>query len=150
MVRMRIALLAALAAPLAVGGCKKQEPVQRVERVWIRLGAVETAPAAAYFNVYGGPTADRLIQVSSEVNTRTELHESMTMGNMSSMKPINAVEIPAGGKVEFKPGGRHAMLFGMNPAIKPGMPVRLTFTFASGLEILADAGTQSASAPIKP
>ncbi len=32
--------------------------------------------------------------------------------------------IPAGGKVEFKPGGRHAMLFGMNPAIKPGMPVR--------------------------
>ncbi len=62
---------------------RSSEPVQQVERVWIRLGAVETAPAAAYFNVYGGPTADRLIQVSSEVNTRTELHESMTMGNMS-------------------------------------------------------------------
>jgi copper(I)-binding protein len=139
---------AILAATLALTGCKKDEPVQRVTGVWIRLGAVETAPAAVYFTVHGGPNADRLLSVSSEVNTKTELHESMTMANMASMKPTGPVDIPAAGKVEFKPGGRHAMLFGMNMGIKPGMPVRLTFTFASGLEILADAGTQSASAPI--
>ena len=141
--------IAILAASLALTGCQKHEPVQKVTDVWVRLGAVDTVPAAAYFNVYGGPKADRLLQVSSEVNTKTELHESMTEGNMASMKPIGAVDIPAGGKVEFKPGGRHAMLFGMNPAIKPGTPVTLTFTFASGQEIQVDAGTQSASAPIK-
>lgn len=140
---------ALLAATLALSGCQKREPVQKVTNVWIRLGAVETAPAAAYFNVYGGERADRLLQVSSEVNTKTELHESMTHDNMASMKPTGPVDIPAGGKVEFKPGGRHAMLFGMNPAIKPGTPVTLTFTFASGQEIQVDAGTQSASAPIK-
>ena len=140
---------ALLAATLALAGCHKREPVQKVTNVWIRLGAVETAPAAAYFNIYGGEQADRLLQVSSDVNTKTELHESMTMGNMASMKPTGPVEIPAGGKVEFKPGGRHAMMFGMNPAIKPGTPVTLTFTFASGQEIQVDAGTQSASAPIK-
>lgn len=140
---------ALLAATIALTGCQKRDPVQKVTNVWIRLGATDTAPAAAYFNVYGGPTADRLLQVSSEVNTKTELHESMTMGNMASMKPTGPVDIPAGGKVEFKPGGRHAMLFGMNPAIKPGTPVTLTFTFASGQEIQVDAGTQSASAPIK-
>jgi periplasmic copper chaperone A len=140
---------ALLAATLALSGCQKREPVQKVTDVWIRLGAVETAPAAAYFKVYGGKTADRLLQVSSEVNTKTELHESMQSGNMASMKPTGPVDIPAGGKVEFVPGGRHAMLFGMNPAIKPGNTVRLTFTFASGTEIAVDAGTQSAAAPIK-
>ena len=140
---------ALLAVALAVTGCQKRAPVQKVTDVWIRLGAVDTAPSAAYFNVYGGPNADRLLQVSSEVNTRTELHESMTSGTMASMKPTPSVVIPAGGKVEFKPGGRHAMLFGMNPAIKPGTPVTLTFTFASGQEIQVDAGTQSASAPVK-
>ena len=140
---------AILAAALTLTGCTKHDPVQKVTNVWIRLGAVDTAPAAAYFSVYGGPKPDRLLQVSSEVNTRTELHESITSGNMASMKPTPAVDIPAGGKVEFKPGGRHAMLFGMNPAIKPGTPVTLTFTFASGTEITVDAGTQSASAPIK-
>ncbi len=145
-----------LAVTLALAGCQKRAPVQKVTNVWIRLGAVDTAPAAAYFNVYGGEQADRLLQVSSEVNTRTELHQSMTMAPsagsgqaMASMKPTGPVDIPAGGKVEFKPGGRHAMLFGMNPAIKPGTPVTLTFTFASGMEINVDAGTQSASAPIK-
>lgn len=145
---MRKTLLIA-ATLLSLSACQKREPIQKVTNVWIRLGAVETAPAAAYFNVYGGKTADRLLQVSSEVNTKTELHESMTMGDMASMKPTGPVDIPAGGKIEFKPGGRHAMLFGMNPAIKPGNTVRLTFTFASGTEIQVDAGTQSASAPIK-
>ena len=138
-----------LTAALALSGCQKREPVQKVTNVWIRLGAVDTAPAAAYFTVYGGEKADRLLQVSSEVNTKTELHESMTMGTMASMKPTGPVDVPAGGKIEFKPGGRHAMLFGMNPAIKPGNTVRLTFTFASGTEIQVDAGTQSASAPVK-
>jgi periplasmic copper chaperone A len=147
--RMLKTTTALLAAILALTGCQKKEPLQKVTDVWIRLGAVETAPAAAYFKVYGGATDDKLLQVSSEVNTKTELHESMQSGNMASMKPTGPVDIPAGGKIEFKPGGRHAMLFGMNPAIKPGTPVTLTFTFASGQEIQVDAGTQSASAPIK-
>jgi len=145
---MHKALLIATAL-LSLLACQKREPVQKVTDVWIRLGAVDTAPAAAYFKVYGGPKADKLLQISSDVNTRTELHESMQTGTMASMKPTGPVDIPAGGKVEFKPGGRHAMLFGMNPAIKPGTPVTLTFTFASGQEIEVDAGTQSAAAPIR-
>jgi len=145
---MHKALLIATAL-LSLPACQKREPVQKVTDVWIRLGAVDTAPAAAYFKVYGGPKADKLLQISSDVNTRTELHESMQTGTMASMKPTGPVDIPAGGKVEFKPGGRHAMLFGMNPAIKPGTPVTLTFTFASGQEIEVDARTQSAAAPIR-
>jgi copper(I)-binding protein len=34
-----------------------------------------------------------------------------------------------GAALEFKPGGKHAMLFGLDPALKPGAKVPLTFTF---------------------
>ncbi len=49
-----------------------------------------------------------------------------------------AVPIPADGKVEFAPGGKHVMLFNMR-TLKPGQTLRLDFTFASGEQIYIDA-----------
>ena len=54
---------------------------------------------------------------------------------MTSMKPIQQVRVPAGSDLVFAPGGKHVMLFDVNPGIKPGSPVPLLFTFADGQRI---------------
>ena len=116
------------------------DPVLRVVDARVRLAATPKNPAAGYFTVVGGPKADRLLDVSSPVVIRTELHESMKMGAMMSMKPIEGgIEIPTGGVVEFKPGGKHAMMFNVNPGIVPPRTLPMIFVFASGERITADA-----------
>jgi periplasmic copper chaperone A len=131
--------LLALAALVALVGCTRA-PVLAVDGVYVRLNAVERGPAAAYFTVHGGPQDDRLLNVSSSVVIRIELHESMASGGMASMKPIEGgIPVPAGSTIEFKPGGRHAMLFYVNPGIKPPRTLPMEFTFASGNRILVDA-----------
>ncbi len=132
--RQAIALLA-----LALTSCGKA-PVLMVDQAWVRLAVTPRAPAVAYFTVHGGPSADRLLDVTSPVVIRTELHESMKNGAMVSMKPIESgVAVPAKSTIAFQPGGKHAMLFNVNPGIVPPRTLPLVFTFASGERILVDA-----------
>ena len=126
-------------AALMLASCAP-DPVLRVDGAWVRLAATPKSPAASYFTVFGGPKADRLLNVSSPVVIRTELHESMSHGGMMSMKPITGgIDIPAGGAVEFKPGGKHAMMFNVNPGILPPRTLPMIFVFASGERIMVDA-----------
>lgn len=134
----------AVLAFIALLGCSKAE--QRVDDAVVNLAAVPTNPSVAYFTVHGGEADDTLIDVNSPVVIRTEMHESMTSGNMASMKPIESVAIPAKGKVEFKPGGKHVMLFDINTSVKPGGSLPLIFSFSSGEQIQVDAPVQAAGA----
>lgn len=133
-----LAVLAALSA-VALTGCAP-DPVLNVRDAWVRLPATPGNPGAAYFYVSGGPKTERLMTVSSPVVIRSEMHESMAKGGMMTMKPIEGgVEVPAGGFVEFKPGGKHVMMFNINPGIQPPRTVQMIFTFASGARITSDA-----------
>lgn len=136
-----------IAAALALCACSKGPPQLAVDKGYIRLAAVPSRPAVAYFTVHGGVADTTLIAVSSEVSVKNELHESMKSGGMASMKPLDDVPIRSGSTVEFKPGGKHLMLFDMNPGIKPGRTVTLTATFANNQRILFDAPTIAAGAP---
>jgi periplasmic copper chaperone A len=136
-------VLAALSA-LSLASCAP-DPVLNVRDAWVRLPATPGNPGAAYFYISGGPKTDRLLSVSSPVVIRTELHESMAQGGMMSMKPIEGgVEIPAGGFVEFKPGGKHVMMYNINPGILPPRTLQMIFTFASGERITVDAEVKRA------
>ena len=144
---MRTAFFPALAlAALSLAGCGKPKPL-RVDHAWVRLPAVPRQPAAAYFTVHGGPEAATLIAVTTDVAITAEMHESMTSGGMASMKPIATVPVPAKTDVAFAPGGRHVMLFDLNPAIRPPRPITLTFSFSNGERILVDAASIAAGAP---
>ena len=76
-----------VAAALAVGGCS-QAPVLSVDKGYVRLAAIPSRPAVAYFTIHGGTADTTLLSVSSDVSVKSELHESMTSGNMATMKPI--------------------------------------------------------------
>lgn len=105
----------------------------------VRLPAVAGAPAAAYFTLTGGRADDQLLRIDSAVVNKIELHESVMNGGVMTMRPLSQVPVPAGAKVEFARGGKHAMLFGIDGQITPGTAVPMLFTFASGTKIEVEA-----------
>lgn len=119
----KVGLLAA-----ALAGCGGPAELD-VEDAWVRLPAVPGRPAAAYFNVEGGPQARTLHRVTADQAVRAEMHESMAKGAATTMRPIEAVPIAAGREVRFEPGGRHVMLFDLDRRAKPGTTTMLTLTF---------------------
>jgi len=66
------------------------------------------------------------------------------MQGMTSMAPLDHVDVPAGGRVQFKPGGNHVMLIGLDPVVKPGTAVPIRFGFADGTTVEAEAKSVSA------
>ena len=133
---MRI-LVSSLIITLALGGCSRPALLD-ADHGYVRLPAVKGNPAAAYFTLHGGAADATLISIGSTVAIRAEMHETMKMdmgkgGTMASMKPLQQIAVPANATIEFTPGGRHAMLFDMNPGIKPGSAVPLVFQFGNGV-----------------
>lgn len=143
------AILAApfvVAAALSAGGCQKQS-VLYVDDGYVRLPAVAGRPGVAYFTLHGGSKPATLISVTAASVIRSELHQSMASGGMASMAPIKSVTVQPGATVAFEPGGRHAMLFEINKAIKPGSIMPLIFTFENGVRIQFDAPVIAAGDP---
>ena len=68
-------------------------------------------------------------------------------GGMASMKPLASVAVPAGQDTVFAPGGRHVMLFDINPKAKVGRIYNLTLNFANGARIYAPAMVVGAGDP---
>ena len=135
-----------LLVAVAIAGCSQPRELS-VTDAWVRLPAVAGHPAAAYFTLHGGATDATLIDVSTDVAIRAELHETKSVGGAMTMAPLASVAVPARGAVPFAPGGRHVMLFDLNPSVKRGGSMTLTFSFADGLHIQQDAGVIAAGAP---
>ena len=139
---MRTTAALGLAATILMG-CSTKPKETYVDHAWVRLGAVAGNPAAAYFTIHGGPNPQTLINVTTDVAVRSEMHESQG----GAMKPVTGVPVPSGSVVKFQPGGRHVMLFSVNPGIKPAATLTLTLTFANGERILQKAGVIAAGDP---
>ncbi len=140
--------LAAICLLLPIAGCgQKPAETLRAEAPWVRLAAVPGRPAAGYFTLRGGPAADRLIAVESPAAARAELHSGGMVANMATMKPMAGMDLPAGGRANFAPGGDHVMLFGVDPAIRAGGTMPLRLRFQSGTAVDATARVIAAGDP---
>ncbi|WNO54646.1 copper chaperone PCu(A)C [Stakelama saccharophila] len=136
-------LPALFALALALAACHRQPEEVRAGDAWLRLPAVADRPGAAYFKVTGDARDHVLVNVSTPVARRTELHESMKTGEgaaaMSTMKPIDNVPLPPGGTIRFAPGGKHVMLFGLEKGLHAGDRVRLVLGFGDGTDLETEA-----------
>lgn len=69
-------------------------------------------------------------------------HGDMAGGGskMMTMRPVEAVEVPAGARVVFEPGGYHVMVLNLDEALVAGeeLPVTLTFEKAGDIEVVAE------------
>lgn len=106
----------------------------------IRAGDLELTTAVAPEPVTGDRTALYLrIRSTGEADTlagvdvgdlgRASLHRSRRTDRGMAMMPVDGVAVPAGGRVELRPGGYHAMVEELRRAPVAGDTVRATLRF---------------------
>ena len=132
---------AALAAALTLGACAGEKAPQgiAVEDAWVRLPPVPDRAGAAYFTLAAPPGPVTLEAIESPKAERIELHETRDEGGVSRMQKVASVPFPADARLTFGPGGRHAMLFGLDPALQTGGTIPLTFRFKGAEPVTVDA-----------
>lgn len=117
-----------------------QPPAQLlVEKAVVQLSPVADSPSVLYFTVRGGPEDTALRSITSPSILRLEMHETVEENGMSMMKPISRVAIPTRGKVEFEPGGKHVMVWGVDPGAQKAGKATFFFSFSNGEKIEVDA-----------
>lgn len=82
-----------------------------------------------------GSADDELLQITTEVAERTELHRQVDHGGITAMEEMSSLPIPAAGHLVLEPGGYHVMLLGLQRNLIPGdtVPLELRFRHAGTL-----------------
>lgn len=139
--RLAFSLAAPAAMLLMVTGCSDPKPLY-VDGGYVRLNANPAGPSAGYFTIHGGDTSVVLRDITTDAAIRLEIHESKMQGGMATMEEVDTVDIPAGEKVQLAPGGKHVMLWQINPQAVAAGKMTFTFIFSNGDRILVDAAIQ--------
>jgi copper(I)-binding protein len=129
---MKLKLLAA-ALVLASGALHAQNV--EVRDAWARA-TVQGQKGTGAFMSLTAKDATQLVGVSSPVAGVAEVHEMKMEGDVMKMRALPLLDLPAGKKVDLKPGGYHIMLMDLKaPLAKDStVPVTLLFKDAKGVE----------------
>jgi len=142
-----VCLFAFTAAAFA-GHANMHEPTQadahpvQVHEPFVRLLPPAQPNTAAFMvleNTGGRDLA--LVRAESEASREVELHDHLMIDGMMRMREVERIDLPAGMRIELKPGGLHVMLIGLPAPLEQGqkVPITLVFDDDSRVEIRAPA-----------
>ena len=118
-----------------------------IHQPWSRAASMSVGTAVVYLEIDNtGQAADRLTAVSSPVAAMAHLHTTEMQGDMASMKSIDGLAIPAGGKVMLKPQADHVMLMGLTQSLAKGSKFALTLQFEKAGKVQIDVPVEAAGA----
>lgn len=109
----------------------------KIENPYARATAPGQKAAGGFMKIENKGAADQLIAASSPVAGEMQLHTMTMDGNVMKMREVKAIDVPANGSVELKPGGLHLMFMDIKSPLKAGeaVPVKLKFQKAGEVEI---------------
>lgn len=121
----------------------RAERAIEVHDPWIRYVPGDR-PMAGYFVMENKGDEDRrLVGAASAAFGVVQIHESVEKDGMTSMRPVESVAAPKGGRVELAPGGRHLMLMQRQKELNVEDRVTVILEFE-------DRGSQSVTFTVKP
>lgn len=101
-----------------------------VEHAWARATPAGAQTGAVYMTVVNnGAMPDRLLDVTTPVADKVQIHKVSEENGVSSMRELRTMDVAPGAKVIFKPGDMHAMLVGLKQPLKEGQTIPLTLNF---------------------
>ncbi|MCX7602119.1 MAG: copper chaperone PCu(A)C [Meiothermus sp.] len=126
-----------------LAGFALAQPTLRLEQGWVRR--VPGNITAAYLVLYN-PTDKplKIVGASTPIATRVEFHQTTQAGHqdhldLSAMRRVDALTVPAKGRLQILPGGYHLMLYGLrekNPRpLAEGQKVPLTLRLEGGASL---------------
>ena len=112
-----------------------QATAPTIENAWVRASVAGQRSTGAFMRIMS-KEATQLVGVSSAVAGVAEVHEMKMDGDVMRMRPVPALDLPAGRPIELKPGGYHLMLQDLRQPVAAGAQVPLTLVFrnARGVE----------------
>ncbi len=149
----RLAILFVLALALFAVAAQEEYTVGalRIAQPWSLALPPVSANGAVYFSVTNtGKSPDRLIGGSTPTAGRVELHQHTMDGGVMRMRRVPAVEVPAGGSAELKPGTLHLMLLGLKKPLVAGQSFPLTLEFERAGRVQVQVRIRAAEAQTDP
>jgi len=102
--------------------------------------------SAAFFVVENRSAQDRaLVGGRSPAAEAVELHGHTMDQGMMRMRPVERIDLPAGGRAELAPGGLHLMLIGLRQSLVPGDSIELVLLLDDGTELAVMAPVRKLS-----
>lgn len=146
---LRRALLGATLGLLLAPHAQAQELAAgalRITAPWTRaMGAGGTGVGyMAIRNTGGAP--DRLVAARSPAARVVELHTHIRDGDVMRMRPVQAIDLPAGQEVRLAPGGLHLMLIQLAAPLRQGERVPVTLVFERAGEVEVQLAVEAAGA----
>lgn len=103
-------------------------------------------PAGGYFNAHNTTRGDlAILGAQSEGCSTVMMHKSSSAGGMSRMEMVDKVDVRAGGKVSFAPGGLHLMCMRPTALMKIGGKVPVVLHLSDGTRVAATFSVRGAS-----
>ncbi|WP_348945937.1 copper chaperone PCu(A)C [Chitinibacter sp. FCG-7] len=119
-----------------------------IHHPWART-TVNAARNAGVFMQIRSKQDDQLLQASSDLAERVEIHSMKVVDGIMQMRPLPQLEIKANSETHLAPGGYHIMLLGLKRALQEGEKFPLTLHFAkagqSVVEVKVEPITYQAS-----
>jgi protein SCO1/2 len=118
----------------------------RVEKARARLTPARVG--AVYLTLVNtSGREDRLVSAESTTAARVELHEVIAQGELLQMHPRpEGFVVPAKGRVELAPGGKHLMLYALQEA-PTSLPLTLHFEKAGTVQLTVPVSAPGADEP---
>jgi len=106
-----------------------------------------TPPAAPVAGGYmilknGGPDSDRLVEVTSPIAARAEIHRSLVEDGVASMRPVDGLALEPGVAVDFEAEKLHIMFIGPKQQLQDGDKFAATLVFEKAGAIDVDFAVQ--------
>ena len=140
--------LLVLPALLALSASCGRPPELRVNNAVLKLSPVDNNPSALYFTIHGGAGDVSLLRITSPSILRSEMHDTVSdpKTGIVTMAKIDRLKVPAESKIEFKRGGKHVMLWGVNLVARRLEKIDVDFVFSNGDRIRVTAPVEKITA----
>jgi copper(I)-binding protein len=116
-----------------------------VSDAWVRATVASQNGTAAYLKLQSKDAA-KLVGVSSNAANVAQIHEMKMQGDVMSMAPVAALDLPAGQTVELKQGSVHIMLMDLKQPLIKDSTIDLTLKFQ---DAAGKAFTQTLQVPVR-
>src|SRR5450631_904573 len=119
----------------------------QVENAWTRATAPGQDAAGVDLTITSKQAA-ALVGVSSSACKSVELHSMTSESGMMKMREVEAIQLPAGKRVNLGEGGYHLMLTGLKAPLKAGESVPLTLSIKVANNSIVKVETQAEVKPL--
>ena len=108
----------------------------QVSNQWVRPGAKGMGTALYFVVENQSDVPDTLYEVTSDISSMIQLHETYTKDEMMGMREVGEMVIEPESSLELKPGGYHIMVMKLKRDIKAGEKAEFVLHFKNAGDIL--------------